>query len=240
MPLACFPAFEHIERRDIRANRVICGAGGKSVTIERTEDIGQRSRKRVIDKSGHRIELLDATARVIAAHGIAGTTIDRIQQESRLSRGMINLHFVSKENLFLELLRHLGEKYVANWRKAIAGEGLSPIDRLRSLIRSDFSQGSLNEIDSAVWICFRAEAPHHEDIRRLVGTRDTMFGRELVSCFNELQAQGRLRVRPEIASEALLNLLEGYQLDFHVNQTSFDRERAATVCLEVVRCFLRE
>ena len=199
-------------------------------------DVVQKTpkKKRVIDKDRHRIKLMEATARVIAKYGIAGATIDRIHAESQLSRGMINLHFKSKENLYLELVKHMGQAYVAHWQSAIADRSLPAIDRLRALISSDFAPEVMNEVDSAVWIAFRAETRIRDEIRAFVGTRDKMFGDAILNCFRELARTEPCLVPPDIAAEALTNLLEGFLLDYTMNQSDFDRARAVTVCMGLV------
>lgn len=53
---------------------------------------------REASKAKIRAHLLDSAAEAIFQFGYRGTTIANIQHLSGLSRGMINLHFKSKDN----------------------------------------------------------------------------------------------------------------------------------------------
>ena len=194
-------------------------------------------RKRVVDKEKHRLELLEATAVVIAEFGVAGTTIDRIVNQSGLSRGMINLHFKSKENLFRELLLHMAEKYTKHWNSALDEAGEGPLERISALVSSDFSPKIMNTVDSAVWTAFRAEARNQDEIRVLIDTRDTAFCRTLLSICAELAARYNPKADPNIIADAIANLLEGYLLDYHLNPNGFDPEWAKKVCMTVLRAY---
>ena len=48
--------------------------------------------------------LIDAAARVFAQHGYAGSSVDRIAERARLSKGTFYWHFKTKEDLFLALV----------------------------------------------------------------------------------------------------------------------------------------
>jgi AcrR family transcriptional regulator len=60
-------------------------------------------------KAATRSRLLEAAARVYAAHGFAGATLDDVAEEAGLTKGAVYGHFGSKDNLLVALM----EEYVA-------------------------------------------------------------------------------------------------------------------------------
>lgn len=194
-------------------------------------------KKRIQKKEKHSLILLEATAWVVAEFGLSGTTIDRIQDRSGLSRGMINLHFGSKENLMLALLRHLNEKYRDFYSEALLNAEGSAYEKLGALIRSDFSVDIMNKIDSAVWLSFRAEARHNPEIHALAGTREGLFNKAVLQCCQGIAKDHPSDHDPAIVAEVLENLLEGLLLDYHMNQDDFDRAHAIRLCMDTVDAF---
>ncbi|MDO8211134.1 TetR/AcrR family transcriptional regulator [Conexibacter sp. CPCC 206217] len=60
-------------------------------------------------KAATRARLLEAAARVYAARGFAGATLDDVAEEAGLTKGAVYGHFGSKDNLLVALM----EEYVA-------------------------------------------------------------------------------------------------------------------------------
>ena len=58
-------------------------------------------KSRTEPKEKRRSQLILATIRSIARHGLSDTTVSTVSSEAGLSQGIINLHFQSKEKLLL-------------------------------------------------------------------------------------------------------------------------------------------
>ncbi len=203
------------------------------MAADRTKPVSRANvgTKRVVDKSAHRLALLDATACVIAQHGISGTTISRIQEASGLSRGLIHLHFQSKDNLIAELARHLDAEYQSSRKLAIADVGTDPKARLREIIRVEFSTRILNPGTNAVWMALRSECHARREILRDVDTRDWSIYREIFSCFSAMSGPASDPVACRRATLALMTMLEGLFTDLHLHPDNFNRDEAVKVCL---------
>ena len=81
--------------------------------------------------------LIEATMRSIAKYGYAGTTIETICSEAQVSRGLINHHFGSKEELIRQSYKALRDQWMEATHGNI-GEHADPEDRLRAMIRVSF------------------------------------------------------------------------------------------------------
>lgn len=194
--------------------------------------------KRKMDKEGHRLALLEATASAIIKYGIAGTTISRIQEISGVSRGMINLHFQSKDKLIITLAQHIDAEYEANRRKAAASAGQTPHERLNAILCAEFSEEILNQKLGAVWMAFRSECNARPDLRPYIETRDKALYRELRQCFNQIAKARGMALNGRRATLAVMALIEGMLTDFHMHTDNFDREEALNICLYTAERFL--
>ena len=59
--------------------------------------------RRTESRAARRQQLIDATMKCIARKGIGSTTLGDVAKEAGLSQGIVNLHFVSKDNLLKEM-----------------------------------------------------------------------------------------------------------------------------------------
>ncbi len=55
-------------------------------------------------------EIIDAAARLFARYGFKKTSIDDVAVAARIGKGSVYLHFVSKEELFAEVVRRMSER----------------------------------------------------------------------------------------------------------------------------------
>ncbi len=83
-------------------------------------------------KAATRARLLEAAARVYAAHGFAGATLDDVAQEAGLTKGAVYGHFGSKDNLLVALIEEylaaeiaeqvaLFDRHETTWKRPLAG-----------------------------------------------------------------------------------------------------------------------
>src|ERR1700754_1872906 len=87
-----------------------------------------------------RLELIEVTIDCLARHGYEGTTIGVVAEAVGMSRGIVNFHFETKEQLLLETLRFLADEYRAHWKAALAAAGPQSAQRLWALAMADFDR----------------------------------------------------------------------------------------------------
>lgn len=194
-------------------------------------DTEATSSARAAGKAQSRLKLIDAAATAIYSHGLRGATIGEIQAISGLSRGMINLHFDSKENLLLAVAEHLATGYEAHMGAALAGAGRSPDAQLKALFAADLDPAVLNARDVAIWFSFRAEGHATPAFKAHISTRSGGFAKMLEGVCRALTDESN--GNPRLATHALMSLAEGLWTDFHVNPDRFDRDEALRTCFYV-------
>jgi len=190
---------------------------------------GQNARE--FSKSKNRRHLLNSAAEAIFKHGFRGATIAAIQEISGLSRGMINLHFKTKENLLLAVAEDLSNSYSERWNKVAHDPDLSAKEKLMGIIQVDLSPDILNERDVAIWFAFRSEVCSNPEYRKFIDSRDASFHGTIVDICQALINEGKYRNGDaSLAADAFIALFEGMWTDFHLHSQEFDRRRAEQAC----------
>ena len=195
-------------------------------------------RARDLTKERHRRTLIEAAADAVLEHGLANVSVSRILERAGLSRGMVNLHFQSKANLLVEVVRHYSDDYVAHWQAAMEAAGPRPEDRLRALVAADFDPAVLNRRMMAVWMAFRGEAQVSPAYMPFIDSRDARLKAAVTRICTDLRAEGPYpAVDPDLAATAFMAVLEGLWNDFHLYPDRFDRDAARGVVLHMARAF---
>jgi len=183
--------------------------------------------KRSLSKARNRQLLIDATLDVVAEHGIAGVSFSRVLEKACLSRGMINLHFESKEQLLLAAAKSMAENYFSHLQGFIKGNEDDPEGQLLALLTADFDKAILNPREIGVWFAFRGEARYNAKFKPYSDTRD----RHLVQLYDEiflqlLTAGKNAAIKPRDLTLGLLALTEGLWSDYFMHGDDFDRKQA--------------
>ncbi len=216
---------------------------GHSLNAERfkgdVSDTGQHEEElnaREFSKSKNRRHLLDSAAEAIFKHGFRGATIAAIQEISGLSRGMINLHFKTKENLLLAVAEDLSNNYSERWNKVALDPDISAAEKLRGIIQLDLSPDFLNRRDVAVWFAFRSEVYSNPEYRRSIDSRDASLRNVMIELCQTLIDEGNYPdADAELATDGLIAVLEGTWTDFHLHAEEFDRSKAERTCLYIAK-----
>ncbi len=186
--------------------------------------------KRIESKARNRQILIDATFDVVAEYGVAGVSFTRVLEKAKLSRGMINLHFASKDQLLLEAARMMAEKYHAHLQSFVSNAEEDPESQLIALLEADFDNAILNPREIGVWFAFRGEARYNEKFKPYSNTRDQHLLQQYDGIFEQLLAKGN---DPSIGSRdltsGLLALTEGFWSDYFMHGGNFDRHQAKRV-----------
>ncbi|MER5185782.1 TetR family transcriptional regulator, partial [Streptomyces sp. NPDC002896] len=67
-----------------------------------------------------RQQIIEATTRCLRRHGLAGATLERIAEESGMSRSHIRHYVGNREDLLLAVVRHLHERYDQAFAASVA------------------------------------------------------------------------------------------------------------------------
>ncbi len=200
-----------------------------------SEAVVEKPRRRTESKALRRQQLIDSTIDSIAKRGFAETTLADVAAGAGLSRGIVNFHFESKEQLLIETLRHLSEEYRRNWQKALDRAGKSPIEGLLALIDADFDPAVCNRKKVAVWYAFWGEAKSRPTYLKLCADRDEAYSQMMRAMIADLVQEGPYPgVDPDLVVTGIAAMTDGLWLDVLLTPKTADRKQS----IACVRLFL--
>ena len=210
------------------------------------EQVAERTDTRGALRQRNRQALIEATLDCVSELGIARTSVSTIIARAGLSRGMIHLHFESKDKLLEAAIAHANAIYYQQLEAMLAQAGPSPQDTIDAIVRSDLSEAVLNRRYVSIWYAFRGEAREREIFKQYSDTRDeglsAMARDAILTMLNSSDASdtGDAAAIAEDAAEGLLAMLEGMWTDFLLHPDEFDRDRACRICFRYMQAFLPE
>jgi AcrR family transcriptional regulator len=192
-----------------------------------------QSKRRTASKEKRRLQLIRATIRSIAKRGLSETTIATVAGEAKLSQGIINLHFQSKDRLMVETLRYVADEYRQVWQSALEKTGSGSAERLAALVEADFDKKVCDRNKVAVWFAFWGESKSRPTYRKICAERDEQYDDLLIELCTDIAQAGRYKaVAPEAVAKGLSAMTEGLWLDLLIDPKSMTPERAKSISFE--------
>ncbi len=112
---------------------------------------------RTLRKHDNRRKLIEATISLIAEEGLSSVTISRVVARAGVSRGLINLHFDTKEAMMIKVMDSLNYE----WRDSIRDHYRNPIgtpaETLVAIMMVSLNPPVLELRKMSVWYCFYAD-----------------------------------------------------------------------------------
>ncbi len=112
---------------------------------------------RSLRKQDNRRKLLEATISLIAEEGISAVTVSRVVERAGVSRGLINLHFDTKEAMMVEVMDTLNYEWRDAIRDSYSNPGETPAETLLRAMMVSLNPPIMDPLKMAVWYCFYAD-----------------------------------------------------------------------------------
>ncbi|VWB77683.1 transcriptional regulator BetI [Burkholderia lata] len=181
--------------------------------------------------------IIDATMRCIARYSYSETTIDRICAEAKVSRGLINHHFQSKDELMAQTYKRLAADLL-DVSRAAAANATGPEDKLDAIIKVCFAAPVFAPKNVKVWLGFWSVAHSDPVIRKAHKELYAGYRQALKKLFDQIAEVRGGTVDSDLAALTLTAVIDGFWLELARDPTSFTAEDALTSCLRVVDTFL--
>jgi AcrR family transcriptional regulator len=183
-----------------------------------------------------RKQLIDATITCIARKGISGTTLNAIAKEAGLSLGLANFHFKSKDALLSETLRHLAAEHRDLWLRDVQRDDLSDVDKLRSIVSSQFHPRICSRKKLAVWFAFFGEA-NHRKAYRLISSQIDMERQEICAelCQSIIAEGAYPHADADKVAQTLEGMFDGLWLNMLMYPAKFTRDTAEGQVMDYLR-----
>ncbi len=182
-------------------------------------------------KTLRREQLIEATIDTIARRGFQRTTLAQVAAQARMSPGIVNFYFKTKEALLYETLAALAAEYEAAWRSAVAPLAADPVAALDAVIDVDLGPEICNRRKVAVWVAFWAESQSRPKYRKLNAELAADYLRQTSDLCARIAARGGYRGLDVAAIARGVNaMINGLWLDLMIDPKGFDRALAKTAC----------
>lgn len=181
-----------------------------------------------------RDQLINATIDSLARRGYAATTMAMVSDGAKLSRGIVNFHFASKDNLLLETMQHMSDEYTDNWRRRLAAAPADTASRIHALATADFDRSICNPRKAAAWFALMAEAKSRPAYQKLCFDRDEAYRGEMSGLCAAAKAEAAYAYDPATITTAIYALQEGLWLRLALSGRDYSREKAVQVTLEML------
>ena len=178
-----------------------------------------------------REQLIGATIDTIAKHGFRKTTLSQVAKRAKLSQGIVNFYFKTKDGLLLETLEFLAEEYEAQWKRAVALSGSDPVDALDAIIETDLGREVCNRRKVSVWVAFWGESQSQPRFRKLCSRLADDYLAQTREIIQRIIARGGYhRHDADAIAHGLNAMINGLWLDLMIDPKHFDREAAKRAC----------
>jgi TetR/AcrR family transcriptional repressor of bet genes len=191
----------------------------------------KRSRK--ASKETRQQQLIEATIDSLAKRGYSDTTLANVADGAKLSRGIVNFHFESKEKLLVATLQYMSDEYAAHWAAALEKAPPSAAGRMWALVNADFDRKICTKRKLAAWCAFWGEAKSRPTYQALCGASDLNYQNTFVTLCAELKAEAGYGYDPEPMALGICSMMEGLWFRLMMND-GLTREKALGAAIEYV------
>ncbi len=183
-------------------------------------------------KESRRTQLIEATIDCLARYGFAEFTLAQVARTARLSQGIVNFYFRSKEALLIETLRFMAAEYEQFWTGALRRAGPEPADKLAAMIAADFDPVIASRKKVTVWYAFWGEARWRPEYLKICqALSESYFTETRALCRDIVEARGHDSTDPDWVARGLNAMIDGLWLDILTSPKAVDRKEARRTCL---------
>lgn len=155
-------------------------------------------------------EILAATYRALCRHGYADLTLEDIADEADRSKASIHYYYDDKENLFVEFLDFLYERYTARLPSVDGGTPHEQLSALLAAVLTDEDAAPDQRLRTAL-LEVSAQAPYNDAIQTRLSNFDAVRYERLRDIIAAGVESGEFdaTVEPAVAAEFLVTAITG-------------------------------
>lgn len=185
------------------------------------------SKGRTANRKARRQQLINATIDSLSKRGFSGTTLETVTKSAKLSHGVVNFYFDSKEDLYVETLGFLAQEHYELWHGAMLEAGADPVRQLTAIIEADFEPNVCSPKKLAVWFAFWGQAKHRPTYLKIHHGHDDERYAEIVRLCAEIAADGAYeQIDPDRVARGVEAMIDGLWLSMMMYPKSTTRAKS--------------
>ena len=181
------------------------------------------------DSQSRRQDLIDAGIRCMGEGGMSSFTVDKICTQAKVSRGLINHHFKSKDDLLLCIYDSMTH-YLVDDEPA-----LSAREKIVSIVEKSFDQNSFEKSNLRAWLAIWGEVATHSKLKQLHENRYRLYKQKLIGAVNVIAAEMDLNVDGNAIARQLIALIDGLWLEYCLHSDGFSLDAARQDCYQFLQ-----
>ena len=198
----------------------------------------KRAVSRTAPRDVRRRQLILAAMDSISKRGFSDTTLKHVTQKAKLSHGVVNYHFESKEALYDATIGYLAEEHYEIWTKYLSEAPAHPADQLAALIAADFDKKVCTAKKLAVWFAFWGQAKYRPNYLKIHNKYDDERDAVFKGLCSQLISEGEYgNLKAERVTRSLVAMIDGYWLDLMLYPAEDKRLESKQECLQALALF---
>ena len=171
-----------------------------------------------------RQELIQAGIVCLGKGGMSAFTIDQICKQAGVSRGLINHHFKTKEELlvciYADMTNHLVQETPAN----------DPREMLAWIIETSFDEQNFDRSGLRAWLSIWGEVATNKTLNSLHQSRYNNYKARIENTLLDISRSQGLELAADSVARQLIALIDGLWLEYCLHSEGFSLAAAKTDC----------
>lgn len=177
-------------------------------------------------------DLIEAGIRCLGEGGISSFTINKICNAANVSRGLINHHFNTKDDLLLCIYDSMTAYLVEQ------DEDTKIEERVFSIIQKSFDRESFKKTNLRAWLAIWGQVANNDDLKKLHESRYLQYQQTLSQSIAEIAKKRQLNVDSMAIARLLIALIDGLWLEYCLHSHSYSLETAEQDCYRLLEIYL--
>ncbi|MEP5731639.1 MAG: TetR family transcriptional regulator C-terminal domain-containing protein [Sulfitobacter sp.] len=195
-------------------------------------------KKRTEPREVRRNQLILAVIDSIAKRGFSDTTLRHVTEKAKVSHGVVNYYFDSKEALYDAALGYLAKEHYDVWTRYYDKAEPTPAHRLAAILNADFDRQICTPKRLAAWFAFWGQAKYRPNYLKIHNNYDNERYERIVQICSELIEDGRYEdLEVDRVARTIEALSDGSWLCLMLYPKVSDRKVCREDCLHALTRF---
>ena len=171
-------------------------------------------------------ELIEAGIACLGNGGMSAFTIDQICRTAGVSRGLINHHFKTKEDLLIRIYRDMTEHLVDKTEK-----------QLEAIIQVSFDEHSFNKSNLRAWLSLWGQVPTNKLLSKIHRKRYKVYKDRIKNAVKTALTEQNKHLDTDSIARQLVALIDGLWLEYCLNSTEYSLADAKNDCFQFLNSY---
>ena len=173
-----------------------------------------------------RQDLIEAGIECLGKGGMTAFTIDQICSQAGVSRGLVNHHFTSKDDLLVAIYAHMTNYLVV--------EGDSQL-QVASFIERSFDDELTEKSNLRAWLSIWGQVASNPALKKLHQQRYLEYRQQVADAFYRLGKSKNQKLDSDQLARQLVALIDGLWLEYCLHSEGFSLAAAKADCYQFLQ-----